>query len=410
MSSWSGPEAEGSSEAAGTALRVLHLAPRAEVCGVAKYAGQMFDALAVGTSVRQSWFSHSPYATRAMDWEAFERVAAQLRRDARAQDIVHFQHEFALFGPRQFVHLAGAVRGAGARIVVTLHGALTPFLQPVRLGGLSPGSFLWYARGQRVALGFRRDHVRALRMADRVIAHNQAIADSLLRVGIPTARILRVPMPVPVLDDAMDSRSLGDALRRDERDIVVGVVGFVDPRKGTLHAVRALARLPESYRLAIIGGPHPLSEDDAYLREIEATIAELGLARRVAITGTVVDDARMAALVRECDVCVFPYDSTGADTAPSAALSLALAGRVPAIAYPTTAMREVAADTDAVILCAAPSEEELARELLRVDLGAQAQRAAASAARRAWPVIAREIAAAYHAVAPPRRRPLLDTA
>jgi glycosyltransferase involved in cell wall biosynthesis len=65
--------------------------------------------------------------------------------------------------------------------------------------------------------------------------------------------------------------------------------------------------LPDNYKLAIIGGLHPASDDLAFYAEITDLIDELDLRDRVYITGFIKDDERLNSLIRDV-MCVYPYD------------------------------------------------------------------------------------------------------
>ena len=142
--------------------------------------------------------------------------------------------------------------------------------------------------------------------------------------------------------------------------------------KGVTDAVQALRYLPDNYKLAIIGGLHPASDDLAFYAEITDLIDELDLRDRVYITGFIKDDERLNSLIRECDVCVYPYDGVSYASVSSGSLNLAFANGRPVVAYPTGSFMEANAFGQ-ITLCQTFSSYELARELRKIDVKHQTE-------------------------------------
>jgi glycosyltransferase involved in cell wall biosynthesis len=119
-----------------------------------------------------------------------------------------------------------------------------------------------------------------------------------------------------------DARS---TLGVDDEARIIGVLGWIHPRKGHETAIRLLATLPPQFRLWLIGTPPKGSH--AYVTTLEALADELGVADRMTITGYVEEDEltlRMAAL----DVGLCPYR----DASASGSLSTLLSARRPVVA------------------------------------------------------------------------------
>ena len=138
--------------------------------------------------------------------------------------------------------------------------------------------------------------------------------------------------------------------------------------KGIDHAVKALLYLPDNYKLAIIGGNHPDTEHGEYYDEICDLINELNLKNRVYITGYVKEDSRLNALIRECDVCVYPFDTKYYSYVSSASLNNAFANHKAVIAYPTKTFLELNEDMQVISFCRSGNYYELARELKAIDV------------------------------------------
>jgi glycosyltransferase-like protein len=131
---------------------------------------------------------------------------------------------------------------------------------------------------------------------------------------------------------------------------IVLAVGGIEPRKGTLDLVDAMARLRRSVpgaRLVIAGGETLFDYRD-YRAAFDARCAEVGI--DPVVLGTVADD-RLPALVASADVFAFPSTKEGFGLAAMEAL----AAGVPVVMRDLPVLREVfegtatfAADADAI--------------------------------------------------------------
>ena len=173
------------------------------------------------------------------------------------------------------------------------------------------------------------------------------------------------------------------------------MVGFVAKVKGVDHAVRALSFLPANYKLAIIGGIHPESTDMEYLDYVCDMVVRHGLQDRVYITGFVPENDELNALIRECDVCVYPYEQHYYAGVSSAALADAFANHKPVIAYPTVAFQELNEHNEAMILCKSFNYYELARELKAIDIEAAQKASSLFTAGHSYPKVAPKLISAY---------------
>jgi glycosyltransferase involved in cell wall biosynthesis len=108
------------------------------------------------------------------------------------------------------------------------------------------------------------------------------------------------------------------ALGLDGRARIVGVLGWIHPRKQYETAVRLLATLDREFQLWLIGSPP--ERNQAYMSRLEALARELGVADRMTVTGYVEEDElalRMGAL----DVGLCPYRDASASGSMSTLLS-----------------------------------------------------------------------------------------
>ncbi|GAA1840241.1 MSMEG_0565 family glycosyltransferase [Pseudonocardia ailaonensis] len=143
----------------------------------------------------------------------------------------------------------------------------------------------------------------------------------------------------------------------DGRFLFLGV-GGVEPRKGTLHAFRALARLRKSgvdAMLALVGG-HSFQDYADYREAALAELPELGLAlgRDVILLGTV-PDAELGGWYRAADALCFPSVKEGWGLA----VLEAMAAGLPVVASDLPVFREYLQDGVSALLPAAADEEAL---------------------------------------------------
>lgn len=199
-----------------------------------------------------------------------------------------------LFGPNLYAAIAG--RLAGVPAVVVAKRNVDAFETPRQVRAQ------WFAH----------------RLATHVTAVSEAVADSVVALGVPRARITVIPngvdaarfvTPAPV-EDAR--RALGA-----DGSPLVGSVGCLAARKdyGTLlEAVRLLADRGLAFRVALVG-------DGPDRGTLEARAAALGLAARVRFLGERADVDR---LLPGMDVFVLSSREEGI---PNALLEAMAAGR-----------------------------------------------------------------------------------
>jgi glycosyltransferase involved in cell wall biosynthesis len=146
-------------------------------------------------------------------------------------------------------------------------------------------------------------------------------------------RLSRIPLPV----GAMSLPPRPDARAQfglTESTVVVGMVGWIHPRKNCERAIEVLARLPEDSQLWLVGSTTPDAE--AYRRELERLAEDLGVADRLTVTGYVDNDELLRRLAA-VDVALVPYTAISA----SASLSTLIGARRPVVASDLAVTREL---------------------------------------------------------------------
>ena len=379
-------------------IKVLHFSSRYEECGVAKYLSHYVKGMENIPSIQNEYFDVSPYQTPHMSEADMNAMADRLEKELADYDVLHVQHEFALYARDSFQKIVEAGKRSGKKVVITVH--ISPGMhggsKKPRLHGLGPRSFVHYMLQVRDHRHFMNTQVAPFRMADLVLVHNDPTIESLRQLGILPKRIKKIIHPVQVFDIPAESKLIARELHKKEGDIIYCTVGFLHRYKGLFDAVHALKFLPDNYKLAILGGMKEDSDDVALYNKLCDLVDTLGLRSRVYITGYVKGDDTLNAMIRECDICVYPYDRVYYSNVSSGSLNLSFANGRPLIAYPTATFKEMATISNgAVVLAETFAYYELAREIGRIDIRKQAELSQAYAKHMAWPKMSEELARLY---------------
>jgi glycosyltransferase involved in cell wall biosynthesis len=143
--------------------------------------------------------------------------------------------------------------------------------------------------------------------ADWVVATCSDEAFELMRIGRSRNRLSVIPSAV----DLDLFNPAGPKAARGDRHRIVSVGRFV-PRKGFDNVIRAMPAIPNT-ELLIVGGPdESLLDSDPEARRLRELAAELNVADRVVLCGSVARD-QMPAILRSADVvaCAPWYEAFG---------------------------------------------------------------------------------------------------
>lgn len=383
-------------------LKVLQFSSRSsDNCGVGKYQENFVhevDAASNVLGVETEFFDSSPYKTRVMSPAEQQQEADRLRQrlvDGK-YDILHIQHEFGLYSGEEFAMLVDAGKAAGVKVVVTVH--LSPALafkfKPRE--GIGPRSIIHVLRQKRLHGIFVRRHIEPFRKADLLITQNNGATNSLVSYGVDRSKIFQIKHPVlDTVKQSVTSTEIAEKLHKKDGDIIYSTVGFMHRFKGFEDAIRALKFLPDNYKLAIIGGMQPISDEKNIYNHLCDVIDTLNLKDRVYITGYVENDDTLNAMIRETDVCVYPYDNRYYSQVSSGALNLAFANERPVIAYPVDSFKESNDEFGQIVLTGTFAYYELARELERLDRDKQLKAIKEYSEKYSWKSSAQQITEAY---------------
>ena len=146
---------------------------------------------------------------------------------------------------------------------------------------------------------WRRWETRVLTSADHVVAVSEVVAWYALACGVPRAQVTVVPNGVdPVRFAGVEGHSV--RLEFDlRRNFVLGYIGSLEPSEGLEDVVEALALLPPTVRLLVVGeGPQRAS--------IRRCAARFGVESRVVLAGSV-PEAEVPAFLAAVDAGIAPY-------------------------------------------------------------------------------------------------------
>lgn len=382
-------------------IKVLQFSSRSsDNCGVGKYQENFvheFDGMS--DEIETKFFDSSPYKTRVMSESELNETLERLKADLEHYDILHIQHEFGLYTGDEFVRMVETAKSIGKKVVITVH--LSPALafnfKP--RGGIGPRSMVHMLRQKRLHGIFKQRHIEGFNMADLLFSHNDGTTRSLEGYGIDRKKIVQFRHPVlPITKPKTSSTEIADNLNKKPGDVIYATIGFMHKYKGIDDAVRALKFLPDNYKLAIIGGMQPISDEVNIYNDIATLLDTLNLKDRVYITGYVDDDDRLNALIREVDICVYAYNNKYYGQVSSGALNLAFANQRAVIGYPTDSFIEMNKEFGEIKLTTAAAYYELARELKRIDIKDQVTAGDRYANEYSWPKIADVVLKNYEAL------------
>lgn len=233
------------------------------------------------------------------DWRCWGILLDLIRR--RQPDVVHVQYQAAAYAMHPAINFwPWRLRRMGAgrpRSVVTFHDLKVPYLFP-KAGPV------------------RRAVVNELaRRSDAAITTNREDYEKLSQVlEAPPALIPIGSNIAPVLPTNFDRDAWRSQWGAGPEDLLICFFGFINDRKGVdtlLHALHVLVSDPPTagdVLLVFIGGRTGASDPTnvAYLAQIDALIAKLGLQDRVRWTGYIPPE-QVTASFMSADLCVLPY-------------------------------------------------------------------------------------------------------
>jgi len=379
-----------------TKIKVLHYSTHNEDCGIGKYQEQFVAAMeqVASSEVHNEFFPYSPNVTKVMSHNEFTMVVQELRQKLRDFDILHIQHELSFYRHSELSRIIKVAHEMNKTVIMTVHTAPDAEYRQPKRKGYGPHSIMAYLRDLRASRRFNQVHTLPMSEVDLILVHNTVTTNNLVKHGVDLAKIKQITLPVPDVSHTKKGEELRKAIYAEEHDVVIGAVGFISKTKGVKAAVKMLRLLPDNYKLALIGGIHPSGGGEDYLDEVTDLILKCHLKERVYITGYIDDDDRLNRLIKECDVCIYPYDRKYYRYVSSAALNNALANFKPAIVYPTQPFIEMNKD-DTIAICRSANYYEMARFVRQADYQKLAGASKRYATAYSYPNEARKLVVIY---------------
>ncbi len=281
-------------------------------------------------------------------WGCWESVIAAL--DRLRPEVLHIQYQTGAYGMHPAINLLPwRLRHLPGRppVAVTAHDLLPPYLFP-KAGPLRR----WVTR-------------RLLADADAAILTNAEDYAQILRKrgslrGLPPQTPLSTrsqspisnlqsPLLIPIGSnipaappDAYDRVAWRAALGAGAEDRLIAYFGLIGRSKGLDIVIRALAGLPPSFRLLVVGGAATAPEDRAYAAEVQRLVDQLDLGRRVTITGHC-PEAEVSAHLLAADLAALPF-ADGASFRRGSLLAVLAHGLPTITTFPTTDHRPPTTD------------------------------------------------------------------
>lgn len=206
-----------------------------------------------------------------------------------------------------------------------LEGWLTAFMREVRMRGIRIVTTFHSTESIAEEFGTRA------RLSDHCIVHHGQNEIELVALGGYPARTTVLSLPLNAIQ-RVDLSEAKMAVGFDLECASVSTVGFVDPHKGILELIEAVAKLQKDLpvNLTILGIAHPNNEQGAaYLQTCRQRAVEMGIAKRVTFANGFLTDEERDAHLRASDVIVLNYQSARFEA--SAALMTALESGRPVI-------------------------------------------------------------------------------
>ena len=369
-------------------MRILHVSTWGVPCGIATYCANLVRALD-RLGVRNDVYPLAPHLWRSLVAGDVADLLADIAAQARHYDLVHVQHEHGLFGhavsykaaARNYGTILRLLRAAGRPVATTFHTpplGSDPSARRPSIRDAIPDALRGF--GRRAA--WRRHVARAFRpgAAEAVaITHTPDTRRALIRRGIPAPAVHVIPHGcLPQRDLRLDRLTAKQRLGLPTSSVLLTMFGFVGGYKGQDLAVRALARLPEHFQLAICGGPHPEAQDRTFAAVIRL-VKKLGLEHRVTITGWLSEE-EAGLHAAATDICLAPYRD--ATLSASGAITWALASGRPIVASRIAAFQGICREQPCMLLVAPGMVDEIAWAAEKLSADADLAAGLVAAARR----------------------------
>jgi glycosyltransferase involved in cell wall biosynthesis len=302
-------------------------------------------------------------------------------------DVVHFQHEFFLYGgvatALLFPILLMITHFIGIKNVVTIHGVISNKLNISNFANL----FLVSNYYIMIKIGLRIITLFICTMANIIIVHNDFLKDILIyEYNIPNKKIKVIRHGIGFININETNKS---------KENVVLFFGTISPNKGLEVLIEAFekVKMPE-IELVIAGSSHPRGSE--YLNSIQLRIKASSASSRISLTGYVKNE-NIYSLFENATVVVFPYLLS---VSSSGGLSFALQHKKPVIVTSLPSFMEIIVHEETgiivppgnVIALSIAIEKLLKNKQLQLEMSKNITK---KYENMTWPVIAQKTILAY---------------
>lgn len=248
-------------------------------------------------------------------WDRNENYVEPIVSNTKDADVVHIQHEYAIYNfDDRLPMLLERLKASAKRVIITIHC-------------VRPGQFC--DRGV-----VDENFVKGIaELADEVIVHLDSQKAVLERLGLPLERIHVIPHGT-LLSNA-DKKMSRARLKLPEDGKIMLMFGFVKPYKCVHVALEVLNEIIEEVEdvyLYIAGGlpPNASKKDINYVEYLSKSIKELDLYDKVIFPNRFFSDKDIPYILGASDVVLFPYYVE--DLSASGPFHLAIGAKKPVIA------------------------------------------------------------------------------
>ncbi|MHB1005810.1 MAG: glycosyltransferase [Chloroflexota bacterium] len=246
-----------------------------------------------------------PVRAAVRDWGfgSWQAIADYLRSER--PDVLHVQYQTAAYGMHPAIDLLPwrlRALGLSVPVVTTFHDLRFPYLFP-KAGALRHLPALSLAWGSKAVVLVAREH-----WVETPLAWLRRLKPDLWQRTHVVPIGSNIPAEAPLgYDRAARRQSLGVG----EDDFLLCFFGFLNRAKGAddlLRAVQILVRGGRQVGLLMVGGGGGGSNaaDEAWRRQIESLVRDLGLGEHVRWTGYS-DAATVSADLLAADLCALPF-------------------------------------------------------------------------------------------------------
>jgi 1,2-diacylglycerol 3-alpha-glucosyltransferase len=309
-------------------MKVVWVSTWNNICGIADYSRELWPAIEKSLVERGDMGS-----LVSIDQYSKNQIVTELKK--LSPDIVHFQHEFGLFGGKNppfytFPSLISELKSAlpNTKFVATAHTVISErYHFPVKGKG-------WQIPLRGLANIFLLKKLREYwgpktwGKLDGTIIHSDLQSKTVTKAGSTFVTV--VPHFVPAKEKIKLS------LNRDEKTVLV--FGFFTPEKGqdvVIEAFRILKNEGLKINLVLAGGVRR-AQDTKYFEKCKKLISDYGLQERVTTTGYI-KAGEVQKYLEKADLVVAPFR----ETTGSGSLAQVLARGLPLLASDLPLNREI---------------------------------------------------------------------